>query len=396
MKLEDVISLERLQFIQDNFAKATGFAAVTVNYIGKPILKYSNFCSFCTKIRQIPKYLEDCIRSDAHISLDTARHGKISIYRCHAGLIDFAVPITINGVYLGSVMCGQIRAIDNIPINNSFFELTPGILEDPELKAEFDKVPFASYQRILACADLLQSILDYIIDSYKLEQENTNLQAITKENLDLDHKLKSLEIKYYSSQLGPHFLFNALNMAGRQAYLEKAEKTQEIIYTIADMYRHNLKESGLLTPLENELANIKNYIFIQKIRFGEQLVFKTNIDKDTLNLQIPAMALQHFVENAMIHGLELKKELGTIDLVVKKNDNRLNITIKDTGVGIDEKILKKINAKNYNGIERKKTTGLGIFNTKKRLDYFFQNDYNLTIQSKIDKCTTVTLNIPII
>ena len=396
MKLEDIINLEQLQLIQDSFAKATGFASITVDYSGKPLLKYSNFCSFCTKVRQNPKYLERCTRSDAHGSLDSARRGQISVYRCHAGLIDFAVPITINGIYLGAIMCGQIRTTCNTDINNSHFESSSGILDDPKLKEDFNKVPFVPYERILACANLLQITLNHIIGQYKLGQENASLDALTKTNLELEHNLKSLEIKYYSSQLNPHFLFNALNMAGRQAYLEGAAKTQEIIYTIADIYRNNLKESGLLIPLKKEIANIKNYMFIQSIRFGEQLIFKNNIDKNALNCQIPAMSLQHFVENAVSHGLEQKESLGTIELSVKKIDRRLIITISDDGIGIDENIIKKLNDPNYKGIERDKTTGLGVLNTKKRLDYFFQDDYTLIVKSKIGKGTTVCLEVPVV
>lgn len=86
MKLElaDVIDLDSLQEIQDCFTKATGLAAITVDYQGRPLLRYSSFTRFCSKLREYPCYYEKCLQSDAHSSLEAARVGRVCIHRCHA------------------------------------------------------------------------------------------------------------------------------------------------------------------------------------------------------------------------------------------------------------------------------------------------------------------------
>lgn len=376
MKLSDFFDLETLQNIQDDFAKATGFAAIIVDYKGNPLLKYSNFSVFCQKIRQNPKYLEYCKRSDAHGSLEAARRGSVRYYKCHAGLIDFAVPIIIDGHYLGSIMCGQIRVKDD-PDLHEFFPPTKSIYESEELQKAYKETPLVSYERVVACTKLLSQTLSNIIEIRKLSiNPGTNL---VEKNL-LEERIKELELKYYSSRLNPHFLFNALNMAGRQAYLEKAHKTEEIIYIIADIYRHNLTEAGKLIPLETELSNVKNYMFIQSIRFGELISFKINGEKDFSEYKIPAMTLQNFVENAVIHGVEKKEYLGHIEISFKKEGKFLHIQISDNGAGMDEITLKKLNDPNYEGLNKPGSTGLGILNTKKCLAYFYKT-FEVKIQS---------------
>jgi ligand-binding sensor protein len=114
MKLEEIIDLESLQKLQDYFAEATGFAAITVDYQGNPLLKYSSFSPFCEKMRKKPDFYKKCIRSDAYVSLEAVRNGVSCIHRCHAGLIDFAIPIIVNGEYLASMMGGQVKTDDSL------------------------------------------------------------------------------------------------------------------------------------------------------------------------------------------------------------------------------------------------------------------------------------------
>ena len=92
-KLSDFIDLDLLQNIQDNCSKAMGLAFITVDYKGIPITKYSGFTSHCMLGRQAKGFAEMCEQCDAHGGLHAAITGQPYIYRCHADLVDFAVPI---------------------------------------------------------------------------------------------------------------------------------------------------------------------------------------------------------------------------------------------------------------------------------------------------------------
>ena len=108
-RISDFIDVEQLQAIQDNCSKAMGLAFVTVDYRGRPITKYSGFTPHCKLGREIQGFSEMCEQCDAHGGLHSAITGQPYIYRCHADLVDFAVPLIFNGSYMGAVMGGQVR-----------------------------------------------------------------------------------------------------------------------------------------------------------------------------------------------------------------------------------------------------------------------------------------------
>ena len=160
LKITDIIDVEVLQKIQDSFSDATGFATITVDYKGNPITEYSNFSGYCTKVREDAKCLECCYRSDAHGGIESARSGKPSIYICHGGLVDLAVPIMVKGNYLGAIMSGQIRideeGMKKLPLG-SVSELTD-FSGNPELQKLYDQTMVTTLKQVHAAADLLPII----------------------------------------------------------------------------------------------------------------------------------------------------------------------------------------------------------------------------------------------
>ena len=91
--IEDVVDVKELQTLQDNWAKATDLAFVTVDCNGTPITKQSNFTPFCKRLRELDAFREKCYYCDACGGRKARRIGKAYVYICHAGLIDFAIPI---------------------------------------------------------------------------------------------------------------------------------------------------------------------------------------------------------------------------------------------------------------------------------------------------------------
>ena len=110
--IEDVVDVKELQTLQDNWAKATDLAFVTVDCNGTPITKQSNFTPFCKRLRELDAFREKCYYCDACGGRKARRIGKAYVYICHAGLIDFAIPIMIKGQYVGAFLAGQVTSTD--------------------------------------------------------------------------------------------------------------------------------------------------------------------------------------------------------------------------------------------------------------------------------------------
>lgn len=113
INLKDIISIEEFQSIQDDIAKATGISIITTDYTGKPVTKHSCCTEFCSIIRRDKKQSELCERCDSTGGIESTRTGKPYIYICHKGLVDFAVPIIVQGQYMGDIMGGQILISDD-------------------------------------------------------------------------------------------------------------------------------------------------------------------------------------------------------------------------------------------------------------------------------------------
>ena len=108
--LEEIINIESFQKIQDDIAKATDVAIIMVDYKGKPITSHSNCTKFCCMVREINEYSALCEKCDSRGGVESARIKEAYIYKCHKGLVDFAVPIIVRGQYLGAIIISSVNS----------------------------------------------------------------------------------------------------------------------------------------------------------------------------------------------------------------------------------------------------------------------------------------------
>lgn len=402
--INECIDVDVLQEIQDKFSEATGFAAVTVDYMGRPITKYSNFSKFCTLFRKHEGCNEACLRSDAHGGIEAARSGKPYVYKCHAGLIDFAIPIIIRGQYLGAILAGQVKIKneDQVHLDHIAAKDSLSWKEDEKLVEAYESIKPISYKKLVAAADMMFAISNYFVEKGivhliqdELNKKNLELMKEMKLRAELEKSLKVSEIKSLQSQMNPHFLFNVLNTIARLALLENAFSTQEIVFSFSELLRYTLKKNSThLVCLKDEIQYIQNYLKIQAMRLGKRLKYHIEVEDEINNMMIPFMLLQPIVENAIHHGIEKKKEGGMIKLSIYKLNNTVVIKIKDNGVGMSKEKLRGILNENKKD-EDSRSTGIGLNNLNKRLYYYFEENYILDIHSDFKKGTTVKMQIPI-
>lgn len=155
------LNSELINKIAQDFAQATSLAVVVVNIHGDEISALFNFTPFCQMMRQHPQHSTRCRMSDRCGGLEASKSDQPCIYRCHAGLTDFSIPLVIAGHLVGFVLCGQVRLrndddVDLVDILN----VDDRWQADPELLNEFRNVPEMDYSRVMASADLLKLIVE--------------------------------------------------------------------------------------------------------------------------------------------------------------------------------------------------------------------------------------------
>lgn len=245
---------------------------------------------------------------------------------------------------------------------------------------------------------MVNSIKAYINELKSQAEVEKRLKEQEMQNLKMMSHLKEAELKFLQSQINPHFLFNTLNAAAQLATIEGADKSSEFIVSIANLFRYNLKNIDEPTTLEDEIQYVKYYMQILKTRFGSRIDFYTDIDETVLNMMVPRIVIQPIVENAFIHGLQNLERHGEIHLNVRKEGDYILIEVADNGMGMDSACIEAMLRFEEDGnTHRKHVTGIGMRNVLYRLQLFFNIEDPrslITVESKINRGTTVTLKFP--
>lgn len=392
--IEEVIDIDEFIRIQAELANLVKFSVVTVRPDGVPIGEWSNFTPFCRLIRSSPIGYEKCVDCDKRFSLTALQKGQPIIYNCHCGLKDCAAPIVINGIYIGCVLGGQVLIREEDRANINVRKLSEEFnLPYEKLKRVTEEVEVQSEDYLQRCINFYSFLANYVaeISIRKLTQEK--LAQEIGEKMQLQRIAKTQELKRIQAQMNPHFLFNALNSIARTALLEDANKTETLIYDLSEYLRYNIKNSDDLPKLERELENVRHYLSIQKARFGDRIHYNVDFDPEILDWRVPSMTLQPIVENSIIHGLEIKREGGVIQITGRKVPDAMEmiISVQDNGVGFPQDILEIF--RNECTINSDKL-GLGLVNTNDRIKQLFGAEYGLTVESVPLESTVVNIKLP--
>lgn len=175
------------------------------------------------------------------------------------------------------------------------------------------------------------------------------------------------ELKNLKSQLHPHFLFNTLNNIYALIEIEPAQ-AQTAVYNLGNLLRYVLKESEQeRVPLKDEVAFMKNYIGLMRLRIGEKTILRVRLPEEEgmLSCMVPPLLYINLIENAFKHGIGQGKSEIDIDLWPDQAQKRLVFTCRNTVCGAAEEGGNRL---------LRQDTGVGLSNLRKRLAYIYGQD----------------------
>ena len=225
-----------------------------------------------------------------------------------------------------------------------------------------------------------------------IKEINELMQKVTQSEI----LNKEMEFKTLQSQMNPHFLYNTLDAINWLAFKEKQTEICNLVAAISSLIRASISNKKSIITIEQELDYVKNYIYIQHIRYKDRFDIIYDIDESLLKQAVPKLIIQPIVENAIIHGIENSKNKNLLYISVKRENECIIIIVKDTGIGMtDEKVSELLKEPlNAEGDEQKAHTNLGLYAVHKRIQLMYGDLYGLTVQSQAGEGTTVTLHIP--
>ncbi|WP_026882056.1 PocR ligand-binding domain-containing protein [Clostridium akagii] len=181
LEIKDVMDITILQKFQDNFANSTNLASVTVNRDGKSVTKPSSYTNFCSNLTQSTTTGESrCAESHKKGGEEATRLGKPYVYTCHAGLIDFAAPILLNGKSIGSILGGQVLLSDPVEANFRKIATELGVNEDEYVKAS-NNVNKSAEKNVQAGAEVLFIVANALV---KIGYEGLLISTVTNNLAD--------------------------------------------------------------------------------------------------------------------------------------------------------------------------------------------------------------------
>jgi signal transduction histidine kinase len=195
----------------------------------------------------------------------------------------------------------------------------------------------------------------------------------------LSGQLAQAQLQALKMQIHPHFLFNTLNSIA--ALLHKdVEAADKMIARLGDFLRLTLQSSNAqLVDFDQELEFLKCYLEIEHIRFQDRLTVEMDIDPRALTAMVPNLILQPIVENAVRHGVATQTYPGHIAIRARRENGRLIMKVEDNGAGLKS---------DSNG------SGIGLSNTRARLEQFYGNDFSFQIANSAERGATVTMDVP--
>jgi hypothetical protein len=200
---------------------------------------------------------------------------------------------------------------------------------------------------------------------------------ITKEST-LRLQVKEAEIDRLKAQINPHFLFNSLNSVS-SLITSQPEQAREMLVRLSGFLRYALESKhNNLTTLQSELENIRYYLEIEKVRFGDRLQFDFVIPEKCLKMSIPHMILQPLVENSIKHGVYESTEPVKIEL--KASCLRGDCLQIELSNDFDPEAPPR------------KGKGIGLINTKNRLFLAYNCNDCLTVERTANRfCIKMTI-----
>ncbi|MDD4213146.1 MAG: histidine kinase, partial [Bacilli bacterium] len=221
---------------------------------------------------------------------------------------------------------------------------------------------------------IIMTLIYSSIVAFMRESEISSVEEI----IQLNKKIRDTEFTFLNSQIQSHFIYNSLNSI--QALINtNPGKAAELVEDFSTYLRTRLEFNKMpqLLNIEDELENIRTYLNIEKARFGKRVNYA--YDLKVGDFLIPPLTVQPLVENAVKHGISMKKNGGTVTISTYEDENFIYIKVSDDGIGFDSSTLNA-------------TKRVGTENIRNRLNLHL--NATLTIASQVNVGTESIIKIP--
>ncbi|CAM4126225.1 sensor histidine kinase [Lederbergia lenta] len=218
------------------------------------------------------------------------------------------------------------------------------------------------------------------------------LHDYVEQLVETQKKQRNAELAALQQQINPHFLYNTLTSVKIMVQQGNKEKSANTIHALISLLQNSIGNVSETVTVEEELEMMKNYIYINQVRYGDRIKVNYFISPDCLPYQLPKLILQPFIENAFFHGFNRKYE-GYIHILIAEKDNKLICEVIDNGDGMEVNASKEIQSHKN---KRHLFSGIGIRNVDERIKLLYGEEFGIEILSEVGEGTRIIIQLPLI
>ena len=217
---------------------------------------------------------------------------------------------------------------------------------------------------------------------------------MTKSNQDA-RNLRKAELRTLQAQINPHFLYNTLDAIVWKAEAGEKDEVIQLTSALSDFFRISLSSGADWIPISQEKKHIEGYLKIQQTRYRDIMNYEIDIPDEIGKYYILKLLLQPLVENALYHGIKIKRGGGTIRVLGRLQDGFLFFSVTDTGLGMSSEQLQELRDRMKKGqpTVSEGSGGFGLVNVNMRIRLYYNLTDDLTIESGADG-TAVSFKVP--
>lgn len=202
---------------------------------------------------------------------------------------------------------------------------------------------------------------------------------------------KEAEIEELRHQITPHFMYNTLNSIKYAAILQDSAEIAEQLEAFIELLQMSASDRGAFIPVKQEIRMVQNYVKLQMFRYASCFTVCVDVMPETEECCLPSLLIQPLVENAILHGIDLKRSDGHISIRVCQDGQKLVITVEDNGSGMSAEELRML----MSGERRSKFSGIGVRNVRERLNLYYGEQGELRFYSGENSGTRAVITLPV-
>jgi len=217
------------------------------------------------------------------------------------------------------------------------------------------------------------------------------IRNLIDEKVINEKQRSEMEFKLLQAQINPHFLYNTLDSIRWVATIQNVPPIINMVQAIISMLKYNFSRKDFLVPLYEEIDSVKNYVLIQKYRYGDTFDVTFDISQEILECKTIKFILQPIVENAIFHGFKDMSTIGIIDISAYTDEKYLYVLVKDNGNGMNKDKIESVMVSTDD--DSGKYIKIGVHNVDERIKFYYGNECGLEITSDENIGTLVTFKL---